>query len=89
LFFGLKEFNFKKENLNLLRSIILTLKICVIQSEEIMVDEYNLIKQNIIKNQGEELLNRILNDELITGFDKKNIDIILDSIKEKNTYLFF
>ena len=59
LFFGLKEFNFKKENLNLLRSIILTLKICVIQSEEIMVDEYNLIKQNIIKNQGEELLNRI------------------------------
>jgi hypothetical protein len=89
LFFGLKEFNSKKENLNLLRSIILTLKICVIQSEEIMVDEYNLIKQNIIKNQGEELLNRILNDELITGFDKKNIDIILDSIKEKNTYLFF
>ena len=54
-----------------------------------MLDEYNLIKQNIIKNQGEELLNRILNDELITGFDKKNIDIILDSIKEKNTYLFF
>ena len=86
LFFGLKEFNFKKENLNLLRSIILTLKICVIQSEEIMVDEYNLIKQNIIKNQGEELLNRILNDELITGFDKKNIDIILDSIKEKNIF---
>ena len=89
LFFGLKEFILKKENKNFLSSVILTIKICVIQSEDIMVDEYNLIKQNIIKNQGEELLNRILNDELITGFDKKNIDIILDSIKEKNEYLLF
>ena len=54
-----------------------------------MVDEYNLIKQNIIKNQGEDLFNKILNDELITDYDKKNIDIILDSIKEKNEYLLF
>ena len=89
LFFGLKEFDFKKENQNFLRSIILTIKICVIQSEEIMLDEYNLIKQNIIKNQGEDLLNKILNEELITDFDKINIDIILDSIKENDTYTFF
>ncbi len=89
LFFGLKEFIFKKEKKNFLSSIILTIKICVIQSEDIMVDEYNLIKQNIIKNQGEDLFNKILNDELITDYDKKNIDIILDSIKEKNEYLLF
>ena len=54
-----------------------------------MLDEYNLIKQNIIKNQGEDLLNKILNEELITDFDKINIDIILDSIKENDTYTFF
>ena len=89
LFFGLKEFILKKENKNFLSSVILTIKICVIQSEDIMVDEYNLIKQNIIKNQGEDLFNKILNDELITDYDKKNIDIILDSIKEKNEYLLF
>ena len=80
--FGLKCFNFKYENVNFLSAIIYTIKFCIICSEIIMIEEDNYIKKYIIEAQIDEYLNKLLFGELTSEVDKRNIEIILDSLKD-------
>ena len=80
--FGLKCFNFKYENVNFLSAIIYTIKLCIICSEIILIEEDNYIKKYIIEAQIDEYLNKLQFGELTSEVDKRNIEIILDSLKD-------
>lgn len=85
LLFGLKNFNFMKENEVLFYSIILCIKICIIQSENVMNDNDNFIKNYLINNQIEDILNHFLTDKyLISDVNKNIIDTIISSLKDEN-----
>ena len=85
LLFGLKNFNFMKENEVLFYSIILCIKICIIQSENVMNDNDNFIKNYLINNQIEDILNHFLTDKyLISDTNKNIIDSIISSLKDEN-----
>ena len=85
LLFALKNFDLKKENEIFFYSIILCIKICIIQSENFMNDNDNFIKIYLINNQIEDILNHLLtNKYLITDANKNIIDTILCSLKDEN-----